>query len=56
MRHLAEHAEPGRRAAGDDRGLAQEFTAGDEAGIELLGEVTETMIHGSGSFVGVAWW
>ena len=23
--HLAEHAEPGRRAAGDDRGLAQEF-------------------------------
>ena len=36
--HLFEHAEPGRGAAGDDGGLAEEFPAGDDVGVELLGE------------------
>ncbi len=54
MSHPVEHLEAGRGAAGDDSGLAQEFPASDQAGVELLGELAETVVHGSSSSVGVS--
>ena len=48
--HAAERVEAGRGAAGDDRRLAQELTARDEACVELLGQSLETAVHGGSSF------
>ena len=45
VRHLAQHAEPDRRAAGDERRPPDEFTTGDVVGVELFGELANSPIH-----------
>src|SRR5262249_39124442 len=45
VRHLIESLEPGGGPAGDDGGATQEFAAGDDVGVELLGEWAKAAVH-----------